>query len=226
MIATRLLKPCVPAAALAATLGLIGVASGQPASPEPAASEPAASAAAKKGREITFRMVPSAAAATCLAKARAHVRIRSQGPVERMRVDVEGLPPNTDFDFFVIQEPNAPFGMSWYQGDIETNAYGRGRGEFVGRFNTETFIVAPGASSAPVVHDKKPFPDAKENPATAPVHTFHLGLWFNSPRDAAKAGCPSTVTPFNGDHDAGIQVLNTSNFSEDRGPLRQLEPRD
>ena len=65
-----------------------------------------------------------------------------------MTVDVEGLPPNTKFDFFVIQIPNAPFGLAWYQGDIETNAAGRGHQRFIGRFNIETFIVAqPPAAS-------------------------------------------------------------------------------
>jgi hypothetical protein len=44
-----------------------------------------------------------------------------------MKVRVKGLPPNTEFDFFVIQVPNTPFGLSWYQGDIETNDNGRGR---------------------------------------------------------------------------------------------------
>jgi hypothetical protein len=95
---------------------------------------------------------------------------------------------------------------------------------FLGRFNIETFIVAPGTGPAPVVHNKRPFPDAHTNPATPPVHTFHLGLWFNSPRDAAAAGCPNTITPFNGDHTAGIQILSTRNFANDRGPLRQLMP--
>jgi len=38
------------------------------------------------------------------------------------------------------------------------------------------------------------------------------------------AGCPATVTPFNGQHNAGIQVLNTSNFADDHGPLRDLNP--
>jgi len=32
------------------------------------------------------------------------------------------------------------------------------------------------------------------------------------------------VTPFNGEHNAGIQVLNTSNFPDDFGPLRQVNP--
>jgi hypothetical protein len=40
--------------------------------------------------------------------------IESVGPVEIMDVIVEGLPPNTDLDFFVVQIPNAGFGLSWY----------------------------------------------------------------------------------------------------------------
>jgi hypothetical protein len=173
---------------------------------------------------ITFSMVRSAAAqaAGCLPGAGASVAVRSVGAVERMNVRVRGLPPNTEFDFFVIQVPNAPFGLAWYQGDIETNSHGGGDQTFVGRFNIETFIVAPGVAPAPVVHDQPPFPDASSNPATAPVHTFHLGLWFNDPADAVAAGCPGAVTPFNGDHNAGFQILSTRNFADDQGPLRQL----
>jgi hypothetical protein len=173
----------------------------------------------------SFHMVRSAAGATagCLAGAKADVTIRSRGPVEVMKVRAEGLPANTDFDLFVIQVPNAPFGVSWYQGDLDTNRKGRGDGTFVGRFSIETFAVAPGVAPAPVVHHA-PFPDASQNPAFAPIHTFHLGLWFNSPADAAKAGCPATVTPFNGDHTAGIQALSTRNFPDNAGPLQRIRP--
>jgi hypothetical protein len=174
----------------------------------------------------SFDMVRSAVAtgAGCLAGAEADVTIRSKGPVEVMKVRAEGLPANTEFDLFVIQVPNAPFGISWYQGDLDTNSRGRGHGTFVGRFSIETFAVAPGVAPAPVVHDTTPFPDASQNPAFAPVHTFHLGLWFNSPADAAKAGCPATVTPFNGDHTAGIQALSTRNFPDNAGPLQRIRP--
>src|ERR1700757_2281712 len=72
------------------------------------------------------------------------VKITPMGPVEEMDVTVTGLPPNTDFDFFVIQRALAPCGLSWYQGDIETDGTGVGSGKFIGRFNIETFIVAPG----------------------------------------------------------------------------------
>ena len=91
------------------------------------------------------------------------------GPVEIMDVKVWGLPPNTDFDFFVIQIPHAPFGLAWYQGDIETNKYGVGHERYIGRFNIETFIVATGSVSAPQVFNDPPFPDASSNPTTNPV---------------------------------------------------------
>ena len=38
------------------------------------------------------------------------------------------------------------------------------------------------------------------------------------------AGCPDSVTPFNGELNAGIQVPNTGTFPDDQGPLRDLEP--
>lgn len=187
----------------------------------------AANAAAVTEEEFKFELVRSpglAAFPNCLANARGKVKIESRGPVEEMRVSVEGLPADTDFDLFVIQQPNAPFGMAWYQGDVETNKFGRGYGRFIGRFNKETFIVAPGAVPAPSVHSDSPFPDATLNPKTAPIHTLHIGLWFNSPQDAVKAGCPANVTPFNGDHNAGVQVLNTSNFPDLQGPLLKVKP--
>src|ERR1043166_4306159 len=96
---------------------------------------------AKDGDSIKFNMVVSAGAATCLPNATAKVEISSAGPVEIMDVTVEGLPANTDFDFVVIQVPKAPFGVSWYQGDIETNKQGRGHERFIGRFSIETFAV-------------------------------------------------------------------------------------
>ena len=172
---------------------------------------------------VTFNMVVSAGAAACVPYATATVTITPQGPVEVMDVSVSGLPADNEFDFFVIQVPTAPFGIAWYQGDIETDDYGNGFGEFVGRFQIETFAVAQGTASAPVIFDQPPFPDASSNPPFEPVHTYHLGLWFGSPDEAAAAGCPATVTRFNGPHNAGIQVLNTANFPDLAGPLLQVQ---
>jgi hypothetical protein len=175
-------------------------------------------------KHTSFYMTPSAAAQTCLPNAKGRVTIMPYGNAELMHVEVKGLAPNTEYDFFVIQVPELPFGLSWYQGDIETNSRGRGSADFIGRFNEETFIVAPGSDIAPVTHSSSPFPDADTNPATPPVHTYHLGLWFNSADDAAKAGCPGLPTPFNGEHNAGIQVLNTALYPKDQGPLLTVRP--
>jgi hypothetical protein len=174
-------------------------------------------------QNTTFGIVRSsgAVAANCIPNAKGRVTINSLGNVEVMHVEASGLPPQTEFDVFVIQLPNAPFGLSWYQGDLTTDVNGVGVADFIGRFSIETFVVAPGSGPAPVVHTA-PIPDANSNPATGPVHTFHIGLWFGSPGDAAAAGCPNTVTPFNGDHNAGIQALSTRNFTNLNGPLRRI----
>jgi hypothetical protein len=184
------------------------------------------SQAANAADKIYFPLVrPGVLVSTCAPTAHGKVRVTTLGNVEVMDVKIEGMPKNTEFDVFVIQVPNFPFGLSWYQGDIQTNGRGKGYARFMGRFNEETFIVAPGVAPAPVVHSGQ-ITDAAENPATPPVHTYHVGIWFNSPEDAVKAGCPGAVTPFNGEHTAGIQVLNTdvSPYTDDHGPLRDLNP--
>jgi hypothetical protein len=178
------------------------------------------SAAAGPSESLAFDMAISAAAATCLPNAHGHVTVRNVGANQRMQVRVNGLPPHTDFSFFVLQVPTGPFGMSWYQGDIVTDKKGRGSEEFRGIFSSELFVFAPAVRAAPQTDSF----DAMTNPATAPVHTYHLGLWFSDPADAAAAGCPGTVTPFEGNHQAGIQVFNTSNFGTEAatGPLSQF----
>jgi hypothetical protein len=174
--------------------------------------------------QFTFPLTVSAGAASCLPHAAGQATITSNGAVENLKVQVAGLPANGSFDFFLIQVPTAPFGLSWYQGDIDTDKYGNGVGNFVGRFSIETFIVAPGVAPAPVVFTKGPFPDQNQNPATGPIHTYHLGVWFDSAKAAQRAGCANTVTPFNGTHRAGIQILNTATFPATAGPLINFNP--
>ena len=162
---------------------------------------PRANAAA--GDSTVFNMVKSAGAASCLkATAGGRVTISDLGAVQNMHVEVSNLPANTEFTLFVITTPNAPFVPAWYQGDLTTNASGRGVLDVTGIFSDETFILNPG----PVA-----------------VQTAHLGMWFADPTAASNAGCPGNVTPFDGDHNAGIQVLNTSNFSDAEGPLRRIQ---
>src|SRR6266446_3421404 len=176
--------------------------------------------AAGKPATFTFPLVVSAGVAGCLPDARGEVRLTSHGPNQVMDVRVSGLPVHNTFTVFVLQIPHGPFGLAWYQGDIETDELGIAHGRFIGIFSDETFVVTPGVAPAPVVHPA----DASTNPATAPVHLFHLGMWFDSTAEASAAGCAAGQTPFNGDHTAGVQVLNTTNFPDGDGPIGQFAP--
>jgi len=77
-------------------------------------------------QNTTFNMVRSAGATAgnCIPEARGRVTINSLGNVEVMHLEASGLPPKTEFDAFIIQLPNSPFGLSWYQGDLTTDENG------------------------------------------------------------------------------------------------------
>jgi uncharacterized protein YbcV (DUF1398 family) len=171
----------------------------------------------------SFKMLRSqtAVANDCLEGARAHVDVKTTVTDQQiMDVTVANAPKNTEFEVFITQQANAPFGVSWYQADFDTNDNGFGEVRAKGIFSEELFAVAPGSVPAPQVDDA----DAQTNPAFAPVHTYHVGLWFGSPEEAAAAGCPDTVTPFDGGgHEAGIQAFSTRNFGALHGPLRQIQ---
>jgi hypothetical protein len=172
----------------------------------------------------TLGSVGLIANAGCLPDAKAEVRVDQRDENERMTVRVSGLPGNTEFDLFIIQLPDAPFGVAWYQSDLDTNHRGDGRVTVQGRFNHETFSLSQGGPdngsdplqnlTGPAVKDT--------NVKFRPTSQFHVGLWFNSAEDAAAAGCAGTVTPFNGEQHAGVQVLSTRNFPADHGPLEAI----
>jgi hypothetical protein len=115
-----------------------------------------------------------------------------------MTLTATGLPSNTGFDMFLVQ--NSPldqgtfpgFGFGWYQSDVQSDSYGNTSVTVQGIFDKETFI---------------------ENPANpfVPIHTFNVGFWFNSPQEEAKV-CPSATpakTPFNGEQNAGLLAMIT-----------------
>jgi hypothetical protein len=192
-----LLAACAAAAAGLATYGLS-----------------AASAAPRYGgpTTVTFALKASPGIAKCLPKARGRAWITPGSLNDTMRVQLWGMPANSDFDLFVIQLPNKPFGVSWYQSDIHAGANGSGVATVQGIFNRETFSVSPGGTTK-----------------FAPTHQFHLGVWFNNPNVPFKLGCEPgkakpVVTPFNGEQHAGIQVVNTAGFPNNAGPLSKVKP--
>jgi hypothetical protein len=159
---------------------------------------------------FSFKLVPATGITACLPNASGHVTITTGSLNDSMVVTVTGMPAKAGFDLFVIQQPAKPFGVSWYQTDIQANSSGTGSATVRGVFDSETFSVSPGGTAT-----------------FAPTHQYHLGLWFNDPNVPFNLGCEPgatspTITPFNGEQNAGIQALNTSNFPVAAGPLSHV----
>jgi hypothetical protein len=174
-------------------------------------------APAKHDDSFSFKLVPSPGIKACLPHAGGNAKITTGKLNDTMTVSVHGMPPNSGFDLFVIQFPNKPFGLSWYQSDVQTGKNGVGSATVKGIFDSETFTVSPGGTTTVP-------PSAVTIP---PQHQFHLGLWFNNPRTPFNLGCEvgatsPIVTPFNGEQHAGVQALNTANFPINKGPLSKV----
>ena len=191
--------PPLDVAALAATIGGALV--------HPRAASLARSAIDAE-RSFSFTLVASPGMSGCLPRAAGAVLIRQGTHNDVMTVSVDGLPRGADLAVFVIERPNKPFGVSWYQTDLRLGGDGTGSVSLRGVFNVETFTVAPGTLSA--------------------THQYHLGLWFDDPAVPFRLGCERgqrtpSITPFNGRQHAGVQVLNTANFADDAGPLSHVQ---
>jgi hypothetical protein len=90
-----------------------------------------------------------------------------------------------------------------------------------GVFSNETFSVSPDTVTT---NGREGTPQT--GATFSAVNQYHLGLWFNDPQVPFNLGCEPgatapIVTPFNGEQNAGIQVLNTSTFPDNAGPLKQ-----
>jgi len=188
------------AGALAASLSLTAASAAPVATP----------AAASHDGSFTFALVPSPGIKACVPHLGGFVTITPGSQNDVMQVTIFGAPRNADFDLFVIQQPLKPFGVSWYQSDVNADDHGSGHATVRGVFDVETFSVSPGGTTT-----------------FAPTHQYHLGLWFNDPNLPFKLGCEPgatapIVTPFNGEQHAGIQALNTSEFPVNAGPLSDV----
>jgi hypothetical protein len=196
-------------------LGSIGLAGAAALSIGLTAAGAAPTAPAKHDDSFSFKLVPSPGIKACLPHAAGTAKITTGKLNDTMTVSVKGMPPNSGFDLFVIQLPNKPFGISWYQSDVQTGRNGAGSATVKGIFDSETFTVVPGGTTT--------VPPGATIP---PTHQLHLGLWFNNPRTPFNLGCEKgmsapVVTPFNGEQHAGVQALNTSNF-KGKGPLSKV----
>lgn len=116
-----------------------------------------------------------------------------------MTLTANGLPANSGFDLFLVQ--NTPldggtfsgFGFGWYQSDVQSDSTGHASVKVQGIFDKETFIENPSS----------PF---------TPIRTFNVGFWFDSPTHeqqvCGNASAPA-ATPFNGEQNAGLLAMIT-----------------
>ena len=164
-----------------------------------------------RASSFSFSLVPSSTAiSACLPHAAGQATITTGKLNDVMTVSLHGMPANAGFDLFVIQQPTAPFGVSWYQTDIQANSTGSGSATVRGVFDSQTFSVSLGGTTT-----------------FSPTHQYHLGVWFNDPNVPFSLGCEPgattpVVTPFNGEQNAGIQVVNTAQFPVNAGPLSHV----
>jgi hypothetical protein len=151
-----------------------------------------------RSNEIRFQLAPSTPAiASCLPKLKATVEVEletAQRGRDEFEIHASGLPPHQDFTVFLLEMPGSPFGAAEYIGDFSTNARGSGA-------NTFKLIVEEAFSSTLV------------NGTRVRADLNHVGFWFADPAEDDVCFGPGggAVTPFDGDNEAGVQVMNSAN---------------
>jgi hypothetical protein len=147
--------------------------------------------------EVHLRLTPSS---DQLAGCMPHAKVRVEVSLETDRigfdsfeVDASGLPPNTDFTVFLLEQAGAPFGAAEYIGDISSNDNGRAHNEF--------HLIVQEAFASTLVDGQRVRVDLNQ-----------VGMWFADPAaDDFCLGPNSPVTPFDGDNEAGVQAFNSAN---------------
>jgi hypothetical protein len=139
----------------------------------------------------------------------ARVRVKRGKFNDEMTIFTTGFKPGLKFDAFTVQntflltngqiDPNFKnFGLAWYQTDLDGNI----------PVKVKTILLDQIFGFAPQVDLK-------------PTKTFHVGFWFNDPKDARACGFDVTKpTPFNGEQKAGpLAFISVPNPITKLGPL-------
>ncbi len=143
--------------------------------------------------QVKLRLQPSSEElAGCFPYARSRVKVdltTDDVGFDTFKIRAGGLQPNTAFTVFLIEKAGAPFGHVEYIGDIFTNRYGNAH-------NTYTLIA------------EEAFALDNETGDRADLNS--VGFWFADPKDDDDClGEDSPVTGFDGDADAGVQMMNS-----------------
>ena len=164
---------------------------------------------------VSFQMFPVAKFVPCMTSGVGtpviDVVVQRGRNNDQMTLTLRNFRPGLQFDLFTVQRSNqnadgtpvqgfTNFGLAWYQTDVEITS---SRATVV-TFNTILLDQIFGFD-----------PDV----SLAPLNTFHVGMWFNSPADAAPCGFTGS-TPFNGEHNAGpLAAITRPNADSNLGPL-------
>lgn len=150
-------------------------------------------AAAPAPDQARLRLQPSSdQLAKCFPHARSRVVVdltTDDVGFDTFKIQASGLKRNTAFTVFLIEKAGAPFGHVEYIGDIFTNRYGRAHNTFQ--------LIAEEA-----------FAFNNETGDRADLNS--VGFWFaDSKDDDGCLGAGSPVTGFDGDAEAGVQMMNS-----------------
>ena len=162
-----------------------------------AVADSGASTSSGNAEEVHLKLTPSSPElADCMPHAKVRIDVRlttDQIGFDFFNVEASGLPPNTAFTVFLLEQADSPFGAAEYIGDIFTDKKGRAE-------NTFRLIVAEAFSSTLVDGER------------VRVDLNQVGMWFADPADDDFClGPDSPVTPFDGDNEAGVQAFNSLN---------------
>jgi hypothetical protein len=132
---------------------------------------------------------------------------------DTLRLSLHNVRPHLAFDMFSVQRSSlrsdgSPdpafknFGLAWYQSDVQADDDGTAQVTVKTILLNQIFGFDPDVS-------------------LPPTNTFHVGLWFNDPNDAAACGFDvSHPTPFNCEHHAGpLAMISVPNAATNLGPL-------
>jgi len=177
----------VTLAACAMVLGSATISSAAP------ATSGATLASGSSAHQIHARLTTSSPQlAACFPHVRANVTVdlttTAKGK-DTFTISAAGLKPRTDFTVFLLQKAGAPFGAAEYIGDFTTDRYGSGSNSF-------KLIVEEAFAFNNETHQR--------------IDLNSVGFWFADPKDDDGClGANSPVTGFDGDAEAGVQMMNS-----------------
>jgi hypothetical protein len=161
-------------------------------------TQAAPAAASSATPSVRLHLDPSSGTlATCMPKAHVDVKVELKTDkvgFDDFRVKASGLPANTAFTVFLLQQADSPFGAAEYIGDIFTDGKGKANNEFK--------LIVQESFSSVLVNGQRVRTDLNQ-----------VGMWFADPAgdDFCLGKGKGPITPFDGDDEAGTQAFNSRN---------------